>query len=251
MDFVMHQPDQGGSVPLPTMDPRGSRSRCPAFRMAEHHHHHHHHQIPSFRPNYQFDPVHNPHQFWQPLPPPHNRWIDPAYQPSPPVMPPNSGQIGQSPYPPSSGPNTYSAHPTPPFDYRAPMLSLQRIGGTAPIQHSQHNQGNFSAHVPTGQSGQGNQGVQVQPQANNQGSGGGGFHSNGTGTLPPLNPMVSNANQTRPLSFNQTSRPAQQSGRNSPPPFVRQSSIPSANLSLPDVTASSRLHETENSHSGS
>ncbi|KAI1775260.1 hypothetical protein F4818DRAFT_44558 [Hypoxylon cercidicola] len=244
MDFVMHQPDQAGSVPLPTMDPRGSRSRCPAFRMAEHHHHQ---PMPSFRANYQFDPVHNSHHFWQPLPPPHNRWIpDPAYQPSPP-MPPNSGQIGQPPYPPSSGPNNYNAHPTPPYDYRAPMLSLQRIGGTAPIQHSQ---GNFS--VPGsqgGHGGQGGQGIQAQPQVAGQGSGAGGFNSNGT--LPPLNPMASSA-QTRPLSFNQTSRPAQaqQSGRHSPPPF-RQNSTPSTNLPVPEVPTSSRLNEAENTHSAS
>lgn len=225
-------------MPLPTMDPRANRPRCPAFRMSEHQHHH---PIPSFRTNYQFDPSQNPHPWWQPLPPPHHqRWIpDPAYHPSPPVMPPNSGQIGQPPYTPSSGP-TYNAHPTPPFDYRQPMMSLQRIGGTAPIQHSQ---GNFS--VSANQS----QNVQAQPQANGQASGGGAGSFNTNGTLPPLNPMASNANQTRHFPFNQTSRPAQ-SGRNSPPPFVRQTSI-TTNMSAPEVQTSSRLSEADNSHSDS
>ncbi|KAI1767397.1 hypothetical protein GGR53DRAFT_126777 [Hypoxylon sp. FL1150] len=237
MDFVMHQSDPSGSMSMPAVDPRTRGSRCPAFRMSEQQHHH---PMPSFRANYQFDPSHNPHNFWQTLPPP-QRWIpDPAYQPSPPVMPPNSGQIGQPPYTSSSGP-TYNPlpHPTPPFDYRQPMLNLQRIGATAPIPHSQ---GSFS--VPANQGGQN---VQVQPQAGQ--TSGGGFTTNGT--LPPLNPMIPNANHTRHLPFNQNSRPAQHSGRTSPPPFVRQTSIPSTNISAPDIQTSSRLSDTDNSQSDS
>ncbi|KAI0161694.1 hypothetical protein GGR52DRAFT_135321 [Hypoxylon sp. FL1284] len=224
MDFVMHQPDQGSNASTQTADSRPNRSRCPAFPVGDTHQP----PMPSFRSTYQSDTVYNPQNAWPTLPPPQYRWMpEPAFQAAPLAM-------GQPPYLPPAGPSTY---PTPPqYDYRAPMMSLQRIGGTAPIQHSH---GNISG-LNSGQGGQGSQGIPAQPQVAGQGSGAAGFRSNGT--LPPLNPMASSASQSRAPSFNQTPRPVQQTGRNSPPQFARRISI-SSNLPVlpvPDVPGSSR-----------
>lgn len=228
MDFMMHHPEHIGSPPPSNMD-HAARSACPALRAAAEHNQH----PPMFsaRPNYHFDPVHvNPH-FWHTLPPPYSRWTaDPAYQPTPPIIPPDASRVPQPPYP-SNGANMYTPQSSA-YRYRTPMLSLQRIGGTAPIQHSQ---GNFSGS---------NQG---QPQGGTggvtgPGAGAHGSRTNST-TLPSLNsipPASANHNlQTQPPSFSQTSRPAQQSGRQSPPSFVRQNSIPSTSLSMAEVTVSS------------
>ncbi|KAL7627428.1 hypothetical protein AAE478_001621 [Parahypoxylon ruwenzoriense] len=127
-----------------------------------------------------------------------------------------------------NGPINYNSR------YRTPMLSLQRIGGTAPIQHSQ---GGFSN--PS----------QSQPQATGgSGTGSGAQSSRANSTLPPLNPMPPQAS-----AFMQTGRPAQQTSRQSPPPFVRQSSMPSTSLSMAEVTVSSsgRMDEAGDPHSAS
>ncbi|KAI0841034.1 hypothetical protein F5Y06DRAFT_235856 [Hypoxylon sp. FL0890] len=222
MDFMMHHSEHVGSSPSANMD-HAARSACPALRAAAEHNQHQ--PMFSGRPNYHLDPVHaNPH-FWHTLPPPYTRWTaDATYQPTPPIMPPNTGHVPQPPYP-SNGSNMYNQQPSV-FRYRTPMLSLQRIGGTAPIQHSQ---GNFSGS---------NQG---QPQVAN-GPVAGTHGSRTNSTLPSLNsipqaPTSHNLQQTQ--TYTNGSRSVQQSGRQSPPPFARQNSMPSTSLPVAEVTVSS------------
>ncbi|KAI0387512.1 hypothetical protein F5Y04DRAFT_6237 [Hypomontagnella monticulosa] len=242
MDFMMHHPEHVS--PSSSID-HSARSACPALRAAAEHNQHSS-MFPN-RPSYQFDPVHNNPHFWQGLPVPYSRWSpESAYQSSPPIMPPNTGQMSQPPYP-SNGSNTYTHHQSSSYRYRTPMLSLQRIGGTAPVQHSQ---GNYSSSANSGQN---------QPQVGVTGGPGTGPGALGSrtnnSTLPSLNsippPQTTSQTLQTPAST-QTSHPTHQSGRFSPPPFLRQSSMPSTSLSMAEVTVSSSTprDESGSSHSG-
>ncbi|KAI1412163.1 hypothetical protein F5Y13DRAFT_190522 [Hypoxylon sp. FL1857] len=225
MDFMMHHSEHGGSPPSSNLD-HAARSACPALRAAAEQNQH----PPMFsaRPNYHIDPVHsNPH-FWHNLPPPYSRWTpEPAYQPNSSVMPPSSGHVPQPTFP-SNTANMYNPQP-PAFRYRTPMLSLQRIGGTAPIQHSQ---GNFSGS---------NQGQPHGGTGGVTGPGAGAHGSRTNNTLPSLNPIppASAAHNLQTQTYTHSSRPAQQPGRQSPPSFLRQNSMPSTSLSMAEVTVSS------------
>ncbi|KAI1107007.1 hypothetical protein F4804DRAFT_329754 [Jackrogersella minutella] len=242
MDFLMHQEHVGSASSSSNME-HAARSACPALRASAEHNQ----NPPMFpsRSNYHFDPVHgNPH-FWQTLPSPYSRWsADPVFQPTPPIMPPSPGQVSPPPYTPN-GLNPYNPHQSSPYRYR-PMLSLQRIGGTAPIQHSQ---GNFSG-SNQGQQTQSGIGGGTNPGAGTHGSTHGSTHSathspRPNGTLPSINSIPSlptnhNHNlQTQTFPHNSRQTQPQPSGRHSPPPFVRQSSMPSTSLSMAEVTVSS------------
>ncbi|OTB10528.1 hypothetical protein K445DRAFT_27477 [Daldinia sp. EC12] len=220
MDFMMHPPEHANSSSSSANVDHAARSACPALRAAAEHNQHAPPMFPSRPPNYYFDPVHsNPH-FWQTLPPPHARWTsDPPFQPSPPILPLTTGQMNQPPYQ-SNGPNLYNSHSNPhQFRYRAPLLSLQRIGGTAPIQHSQ---GGYSGS---------NQG---QPQAGIAGEAGPGASVHGPRTnLPSLAsmPPTTASQNLQTSTFAQTSHPTQPPNQHNQhnqhnPTFTRHS-IPS------------------------
>ncbi|KAI1807155.1 hypothetical protein F4811DRAFT_37985 [Daldinia bambusicola] len=215
MDFMMHPPEHIGPSSSSANVDHAARSACPALRAAAVAEHNQHPPVmfPSRPPNYYFDPVHsNPH-FWQTLPPPHARWTsDPPFQHSPPILPLTTGQMNQPPYQ-SNGPNLYNSHSNPPqFRNRAPLLSLQRIGGTAPIQHSQ---GSYSGSN------------QSQPQAGIPGETGPGASVHGPRTnLPSLASMPpTSTGQNLQTTFPQTSHPTQPSSQHNPA-FPRHS-IPS------------------------
>ncbi|KAI2624365.1 hypothetical protein GGR54DRAFT_655119 [Hypoxylon sp. NC1633] len=222
MDFVMHHADQANSHSPSSSIDHASRSACPALRAAAENHQH-----PTFsppRPHYRFDPVHNGPQFWQGLPPSFTRWTpEGPYQSAPPVMPPNPSQAGQSPYPSSHTSSAYNMQQSS-YRHRGPMPGLQRIGGTAPIQHSQ-------AHFSASNHG--------QPQVGIAGGGGTGpgpgpgaggplpHNSRANSTLPSLNPIqppLATGQGLQTHSFPQNSRSTQQPGRHSPSAFVRQMS---------------------------
>ncbi|KAI1379402.1 hypothetical protein F4677DRAFT_330446 [Hypoxylon crocopeplum] len=232
MDYMSHHSDHHRTPSSSSNTDPATRSACPGLRAVAEQNRQHPSMYSPSRPHYRFDPVpnhpHNNPHFWQGLPPPYARWpVDPAFQPAPPAMPQNTGRVGQPSYPSSNGPNTYhAAHQQNPAHYRAPMPSLQRIGGTAPIQHSQ---GHFSGSNPG------------QPQAEfGGGAGAGALSSRTNNSLPSLSsiPPTPDRNLQTP-SFTQHSRSAQQqSGRHSPPPFVQQNSGPSTSLSMANVSAS-------------
>ncbi|KAI0848340.1 hypothetical protein F5Y00DRAFT_90327 [Daldinia vernicosa] len=217
MDYMMHPQEHSNPSSSSASVDHAARSACPALRAAAAAEHNQQHPPPMFpsRPNYYLDPVHNNPHFWQTLPPPHARWnTDPLYHPSPPILPMATGQMNQPPYQ-SNGPSLYNPHGNPPqFRYRAPMVSLQRIGGTAPIQHSQ---GGFSGS---------NQGQ--QPQAGIAGETGHSASVHGSRTtLPSLTSMPpTTAGQNLQTTFPQTSHPAQQSSQHNPH-FTRHTSMPS------------------------
>ncbi|KAI5868666.1 hypothetical protein GGS23DRAFT_44059 [Durotheca rogersii] len=236
MEFVMHHPDHAGTASSSPNVDHGARSACPALRAAAERNQH---SAP--RPSFHYDPVHgNAHGFWEAPPSlPHGRWLPDTFQPPGP-LPPHTGQFSQSLYTPALGGSSHYN-----YRYRTPMLSLQRIGGTAPIQHSH---GNFS--VPS----------QPQPQAGSGNGVGPGPHVSRNSTLPPLNPMppqgppqTATHNLQAP-TFMSTARPAQHPGRQSPPPFVRQNSTPSTSLPPAEVVLSSstsRTGQPRGSHSAS
>ncbi|KAI2473064.1 hypothetical protein F4781DRAFT_443382 [Annulohypoxylon bovei var. microspora] len=257
MDFMMHQDmhslnHNGSSIPSSNMD-NASRSACPALRAAAEQNQQS--QIFSSRPNYRPEPNNSPPPFWQSMASPYPRW-QPAEYPQPnmlamgmtPSM--NAGQGSPPPYP-SRGPEPYSPHISPRSYYGTPMLSLTRIGGTAPTQHSQGNfsganqgqpQGGIRSGTAGGLSGPGGQGG-PGPLMISSGIPG---RQNGltNGRLPSMNsvpPPLTNNNlqtQTQAQTFSHNSRPAQQSGRRTPPPFVRHSSTPSTtslSMSEPNV----------------
>ncbi|KAI8957227.1 hypothetical protein F5Y11DRAFT_98754 [Daldinia sp. FL1419] len=216
MDFMMHPPEHVSPPSSSVNVDHIARSACPALRAAAAEHNQHPQSMFPPRPNYYFDPVHNGPTFWQNLPPPHARWASdpPPFQPSPPVMPLTTGQMNQPPYQPN-GPNLYNPHHNQAqFRYRTPLLSLQRIGGTAPIQHSQ---GGFSGSN------------QSQPQAGSPGEAGPNASAHGPrANLPSLNSLPPTTNQSLQATFTQTPHSAQQSSQhnlaftrhNIPPPFV-------------------------------
>ncbi|KAI1142153.1 hypothetical protein F5Y05DRAFT_216052 [Hypoxylon sp. FL0543] len=226
MDFMMHHPEHVGSSQSANMG-HAARSACPALRaVAEHNQHP---PLFSGRPSYHLDPIHANAHFWHALPPPYTRWTsDPAFQPTPPIMPPSTGHVPQPPQPPfpSNETNMYSQESSA-YRYRTPMVSLQRIGGTAPIQHSQGNYSNSN---------------QGQPQGAN-GPVGGTHGSRTNSTLPSLNSIPSTAtshnHNLQTQTYTHSARPAHQSDRQSPPSFVRQNSLPSTSLSTGEVTVSS------------
>ncbi|KAI1646045.1 uncharacterized protein F4817DRAFT_317201 [Daldinia loculata] len=228
MDFMMHPPEHSNPSSSSASVDHAARSACPALRAAAVEHNQHPPPMFPSRPNYYFDPVHNNPHFWQTLPPPHARWnTDPLYQPSPPILPLTTGQMNQPPYQ-SNGPNLYNPHSNPhQFRYRAPLLSLQRIGGTAPIQHSQ---GGFSG------SNQGQQGQQPQGGISGETGHSASVHGPRT-TLPSLTSMPpATASQNLQTTFPQTSHPAQQSSQHNPS-FTRHS-MPSP-FTTSDVTTPS------------
>ncbi|KAI2607540.1 uncharacterized protein GGS25DRAFT_523064 [Hypoxylon fragiforme] len=204
-----------------------ARSACPALRAAAAEQNQHPPMFQS-RPGHYFDPVHGNAQLWQGLPPPYLRWtLDPPYQSSPVIMPPHAGHMNQQSYL-SNGPNAFSNHQHPPFNYRTHMPGLQRIGGTAPIQHTQGNLSNSS---------------QAQPQAainSGVGSGTGAHNSRVNNTLPSLNSMphpTAGQNPQAP-SFVQTSHTTQQPGRHSPL-HSRHNSVPSTSQAMAETNTSS------------
>lgn len=257
MDFMMHQDVRssshaGSPSSSSTMD--HARSACPALRAAAEQNH----QSPMFasRPNYRPDPSNPPSGFWQGMPhPPYARWDHADVHQTNNMfslgnMPPNmnAGQ-GSPPHYPSRGHEQYNPSMSPRTYYHTPIMSLTRIGGTAPTQHSQGNlsgsnqsqsSGGIRSGTASGLSGPGN-------QSGHSGQGGPGTlmitsgipgRQNGltNGRLPSMNsvppPLTNNNLQNQTQTFSHNSRAAQQSDRNSPPHFVRHSSTPSA-TSLP------------------
>ncbi|KAI1208304.1 uncharacterized protein F4807DRAFT_147095 [Annulohypoxylon truncatum] len=254
MDFMMHQdmhsPNHAGSPTSSSNMDHPARSACPALRAAAEQNQ----QSPMFssRPNYRPDPSNSPPSFWQNMPNAYGRWPPADFHQAnmlalgmPPTM--NAGQ-GSPPHYPSRGPEQYNPHMSPRSYYHTPIMSLTRIGGTAPAQHSQ---GNFSgsnqgqAHGgirsgtgsgPSGPSSQSGQGGQGGPGNLMITSGIPGRQSGlANGRLPSMNsvppPLTNNNLQTQTQTFPQNSRAAQQSDRYTPPPLPRHSSTPSA-LSL-------------------
>ncbi|KAI1089635.1 hypothetical protein F5B19DRAFT_363846 [Rostrohypoxylon terebratum] len=266
MDFMMHQDmhshsHAGSPTSSSTMD-HAARSACPALRTAAEQNQ----QSPMFpsRPNYRPDSSNPSSGFWQSMPHPYARWEhNDIHQANnmfslgnmPPSM--NAGQ-GSPPHYPSRGPEQYNPSMSPRSYYHTPIMSLTRIGGTAPTQHSQGNSsgsnqnqspGGIRSGTTSGLSGPGNQ----SGHSGHSGQGGPGTlminsgipgRQNGltNGRLPSMNsvppPLTNNNLQNQTQTFSHNSRVAQQSDRNSPPHFIRHSSTPSAislSMSEPNV----------------
>ncbi|KAI0888642.1 uncharacterized protein GGS22DRAFT_196544 [Annulohypoxylon maeteangense] len=257
MDFMMHQDmHSSNNASSPTTSPNidhTARSACPALRAAAERNQ----QSPMFaasRPEYRNDPT-NPPAFWS-MPSPYGRWPPSEFhQPTmlsmgmPPTM--NAGQ-GSPPHYPPRGPEQYNPHMSPRSYYHTPIMSLTRIGGTAPTQHSQGNfsgtnqgqsQGGIRSGTANGLSGPGSQGGQGGPGTLMINSGIPGRQSGLTnGRLPSMNsvppPLTNNNLQTQTQTYPQNSRAAQQSGRITPPPLP-QYSTPAISLSMSETSASS------------
>lgn len=252
MDYMMHHPEHVS--PSSSSIDHSARSACPALRAAAEHNQQSS-MFPS-RPSYHFEPTHNNPHFWQGLPVPYSRWSpESTYQSPPPIMPPSTGQMSQPPYPPN-GSNTYTPHhQSSSYRYRAPMLSLQRIGGTAPVQHSQGNYSSSSQNQSQVGIGSGPGPGPGNGNGNGTGAGALGSRTNGS-TLPSLNSITPPQTTSQTLqtpAFTQTSHPTQQSSRHSPPPFLRQSSMPSTSLSMAEapVSLSALRDEAESNQSTS
>ncbi|KAI1386197.1 uncharacterized protein F4822DRAFT_308426 [Hypoxylon trugodes] len=245
MDFTMHAPEHGAHPSTSNLD-HAARSACPALRAAAENGQPSH-MLP--RHNYPFDPVHNNFAFWQ-LPPPYHhphthRWPVEGHssQFPPHIVPLGPGQISQPHYTPS-GPTTYNPHQSA-LRNRAPMPSLQRIGGTAPIQHTQ---GNPSTS---------NQGQAQGGTASGTGTGGAAHGARANNLLPSINtvpPPAASSSQNLPQqTFPQTTRPSQQSINHSPPPpFIpRDSGVPLSSTMAETSSSSGARNEASSSSSAS
>ncbi|KAI1456016.1 hypothetical protein F4805DRAFT_254920 [Annulohypoxylon moriforme] len=252
MDFMMHQdmhsPNHAGSPTSSSNMDHAARSACPALRVAAEQNQQSS-MFPS-RSNYRSDPTNSPPPFWQSIPAPYGRWPSADFHQAnmlalgmPPTM--NAGQ-GSPPHYPSRAPEPYNPHIPSRSYYHTPIMSLTRIGGTAPTQHSQGsfsgtNQGQPQSGIRSGTqsglSGPGSQGGQGGPGTLMINSGIPGRQSGlASGRLPSMNsvppPLTNNNLQTQTQTFPQNSRAAQQSGRVTPPPLPPPSNAPPSAASL-------------------
>ncbi|OTB00051.1 hypothetical protein M426DRAFT_245443 [Hypoxylon sp. CI-4A] len=208
MDYMMGHPEHHPQV---ASSHASSASACPALQHAS--------MFSTNQPQYPF----NPHHHWQRLPLPYAQWgPDPPFHASSSIMQSsNTSQVDQQQYPPS-GQEVYNPHQSSAFRNAVSMPGLQRVGGTAPIQHSQqHNQGNLANPIHSRPQG----GIAGGAAAENQMHGSRLNGQNGqNGALPSINsvrPLTSQNLQ----SFVHPARPTL--GQHSPPPFIRQTSSPS------------------------